>query len=758
LGDPANDLCQEVTASIGLFLDDESVLVVQQLFQSALNRAIMNGRLQEILRDNYPDSIVAVITGEESDGGVIATEPPISRGNVEGLSEGGTAGVAIAAAAFVGLLAGALFVVSRRPSEDKKEPAELVPVPATGLEWGDPSTGKGDEESGSGVVGASKLKYGKTKPKYGKTAAGEPRKPTEQAAGEAMGSIKLISGIYVKAQEEEAKQADGGQQAIEVLSQMSSDSHSFTDANSTDDKESEISYENSSGWSDQYTSSKGTMESSMGTMESDEFMPAQRLVDLGADPDIMEQPPNPGVTNFDDLEAAIICGDWAAVGASAALLAATKYDSGSARSSNQSNESARSGLSSMRSNRSPTWKMSLDAKKAAELEKLIDQGDWEGVIQAAAKYEAQTNKEAQNSEQDEDNSESKSESQAAASAPSSEYHPSTASGEGSGTHPSVSTLSATTTPTRDVEEIRKDVVDLVERVVPEELDNVDEMMTQFRGREEELLETLRTMAERDVALKAQKAESRKVSLEASGIAERDERRLAATEAASARQDSLLEPSSSSEGVMASTGSAVANPDSAASSSQASVVGQAIASKLSDEESTERQRHRDALLMAISANNWEAVGEAAAILSDTDETTFRRTFESSMSVSTSETGRKYRNRQEELTQLIERGDWLQVVAAASRFSEADKQKTDASDTSDDAARLERQLKEEKEALRQAEMWMDIARQSKVQSGAEGAAAADAADWAIARSLSLLEKNDAKGEGPHKDAESQDQESV
>ena len=37
---------------------------------------------------------------------------------------------------------------------------------------------------------------------------------------------------------------------------------------------------------------------------------------------------------------------------------------------------------------------------------------------------------------------------------------------------------------------------MVKRVVPDETDNVDEMMRQFRGREEELVETLRTMQER----------------------------------------------------------------------------------------------------------------------------------------------------------------------------------------------------------------------------------------------------------------------
>ena len=53
-----------------------------------------------------------------------------------------------------------------------------------------------------------------------------------------------------------------------------------------------------------------------------------------------------------------------------------------------------------------------------------------------------------------------------------------------------------------VQEIRSEVESLVRRVVTEEIDNVDEMMLQFKGREEELVETLRTMQERQVAQKA----------------------------------------------------------------------------------------------------------------------------------------------------------------------------------------------------------------------------------------------------------------
>ena len=55
---------------------------------------------------------------------------------------------------------------------------------------------------------------------------------------------------------------------------------------------------------------------------------------------------------------------------------------------------------------------------------------------------------------------------------------------------------------------------MVRRVVPDEIDNVDEMMKQFRGREEELVETLRTMQERSVAQRARAAVHKSAKIQA----------------------------------------------------------------------------------------------------------------------------------------------------------------------------------------------------------------------------------------------------
>ena len=87
-------------------------------------------------------------------------------------------------------------------------------------------------------------------------------------------------------------------------------------------------------------------------------------------------------------------------------------------------------------------------------------------------------------------------------------------------------------------------------------------------------------------------------------------------------------------------------------------------------------------------------------------------------------------------MIEQGDWIGVVVAASRYSEED-MRAAAGRTLDVR---EQQLQEEKEALRQAALWMEIAKQSKAagEESEDDAGAADATDWAIAQSLKRLEK--------------------
>jgi len=67
---------------------------------------------------------------------------------------------------------------------------------------------------------------------------------------------------------------------------------------------------------------------------------------------------------------------------------------------------------------------------------------------------------------------------------------------------------------RQMNAYRAEVEALVRRVVPDEIDNVDDIMVQFSGREEELIETLRAMQEKSIAQRARAAVQRSAKREA----------------------------------------------------------------------------------------------------------------------------------------------------------------------------------------------------------------------------------------------------
>jgi len=378
-----------------------------------------------------------------------------------------------------------------------------------------------------------------------------------------------------------------------------------------------------------------------------------------------------GAISRNDLDNAIEAGDWAAVGATAALLAAAS-DSQSASSRSRTSRASRSQNASSVS--------SADAARAAELDHLVDAGDWEGVVLAAAKFESQ---------------EGSVKSGTASSVRSSSVGSETRSGTGSGFTPSVSTsVSESASKARKRAEIRQEVEALVRRVVPEELDNIDEMMQQFKGREEELVETLRTMQERAVAQKARTAGHKAAKQEARRTVQRG-------------------------GIPGAVQSPDA-PDSAAGAS-------------------ESQRERTALEEAIEGGDWDAVAEAAALMSDASMTSASTAdverqaaaarLGAGLAASSSISGVNA-ERARELDELIDRGDWTAVVDAAGRFSQADKDTSmtssagspkrpiQSSGSQDSDSKRNKQLKEEEDALAQAEIWTQIAAQSKTEGG-EGA---------------------------------------
>jgi len=436
----------------------------------------------------------------------------------------------------------------------------------------------------------------------------------------------------------------------------------------------------------------------------------------------------------DQLDSFIEAGDWAAVGATAALLAAAS-DSQSA-STNPSKKS-----------RSSAGTDSLEAARAAELDHLVDAGDWEGVVLAAARFEAAETTVCSRG------------SRTASSVDSTGSASGTASrtiGSATASSPSESesqSMSRSDDPSRARQrrEIRAEVEALVRRVVPEEIDNVDEMMNQFKGREEELVETLRTMQERAIAQKARTAGQKTAKLEARMNVKRGVVPGSRPPPAEPPRETSLRASKQSAPVPIPAPPSRPSRHAVARSQSQSVSSQSGTNSGSGSGDTSTigslKETRTALENAINAGDWEAVGQAAAFLKSDGSVnttgTAERNAQSNVSTTSGSTRTRQTKdsetavRQQELDEMISRGDWNGVMTAANRFSQMDKRvKSEVGRTP-----------EEEDALEQAKMWANIANQTRAH-GANDAGARDAADWAIQRSLSQMNKKD---NSPTKDSD-------
>mmetsp|Transcript_11703 Transcript_11703/g.23147 ORF Transcript_11703/g.23147 Transcript_11703/m.23147 type:complete len:694 (+) Transcript_11703:437-2518(+) len=453
-------------------------------------------------------------------------------------------------------------------------------------------------------------------------------------------------------------------------------------------------------------------------------------------------------SNYSELDEAIHKGDWAAVGVTAALLASQAYGDESTQGSSKQS-SAR-----LRRQTAP-----LNPERAEELDRLVESGDWEGVVAAAAKFDAQEalRGDAQSSQ----NSYGSIVSVAsAAGSNNSSALSGSVGGSSTGTIPSNTsesrTIDTTTSPStytatgltatsdtastrskaRKLNEIRDEVEGLVHAVVPEEADNVDEMMTQFRGREEELVETLRSMQERQVAQKARKESQRQAKRQAKEYVH-DKKKQESDEtidnAATSADDMWINEIAEYPVTDAFTGTAVAK-------------GAALEIPMEVDEDAEAKAMKSQLKEAIYKEDWENVAEAAAGLSG-------HAFQKPLSSQDGDS--VVSNPSVNINTLVDEGDWDGVVASASKYAEAESTNGSSSneytkesteeEIADDSTieerrkRREERLKEEEEALAQAQIWDAIADQTKVDDNQEEEGAAGlAADWAIDQSLAALQK--------------------
>lgn len=348
---------------------------------------------------------------------------------------------------------------------------------------------------------------------------------------------------------------------------------------------------------------------------------------------------------MDDLDSAIEAGNWGQVGALAAILASKGLSTPTEKKSSRSVSADKSQDSSAASG-TRDHETSLDRARAAEIDKLVDAGDWQGVVLAAARFEADQTYDA--------------ESYSASASNSSRW---TGSATSANTRSIATGESANVSNHRGQEEIRAEVEALVRRVVPEEADNINEMMTQFKGREEELVETLRRMQERAIASRARLAVQKSAKLEA-----------------------RIKKGSRGAGVSS---------------------GQSVASASSTKSELEQ---------AVEAGDWKAVGAAAQKMSDSsvgelsveEKARLRDAISQAPAFARQDGGGSDEDR---LDQLIEQGDWQGVIAAAKRATEGPDMG-------------------EQDALAQANMWQEIADQSKVEAR-QGKSATCSNDVAIHR---------------------------
>ncbi len=249
------------------------------------------------------------------------------------------------------------------------------------------------------------------------------------------------------------------------------------------------------------------------------------------------------------------------------------------------------------------------------------------------------------------------------------------------------------------------------------------------------------MQERSLAQRARAAVQKTAKLEAKAKA-----------VAKSRAGSFSSSSEPSYYAGSGNSSASASGDASLSTSSVSDLG----TNSGDDHCSSKKTNQSSLESAIGRGDWRAVGEAAAILGSG----IAAPDESGDSASSfSESLSKSHDRVHYLDALIAKGDWEGIVHADATYQAMDDQGLGDSLSTE----------EEREALAQASMWQEIARQSKTDSSVKATkGAVDATDWAISLARKRIEnENEGKsyigladelGETDAKKPRIQDDESV
>jgi len=326
-------LCQEVTAKVRLAVMSEED---QWQFDTDLQQAIVNGELQdeldaftwEIAGEN-PVTVLASLEDETDESRAVSSNTNLSPGAISGIT---------IAALFFALVPIGYYIFQRNQPADDKPPYEEY---------------EADEHSRDRVSEDNSLR-------------------TDGAQGSTSGPILGATTLG-------ASTADYGKGDV-----LAEPGLVLEDDDDDDDDGASSSNAGSSGWS----SSAGISSLNTGSMDdsADAAVAAgatlagigvasafsrrtakqQQTQDIVPPSDTDDGASDIHSVSRDQLDQLIEAGDWAAVGATAALLAAAS-DSQSAQSMQRSTTRSRGS-------------QSADAARAAELDHLVDAGDWEGAL------------------------------------------------------------------------------------------------------------------------------------------------------------------------------------------------------------------------------------------------------------------------------------------------------------------------------------------------------------------------------------------
>jgi hypothetical protein len=726
-----NDRCEDVSASIGLFVtDDEDPEAVLAQFEIDLETAILNQELQDALYLVNLNTPVFIITGMDSidkgtggddseadDNGLV-----LSAGAISGIIVIGVVGVILMSFLFARRRTDpADYYLKQNESVDFAE--EILPIDATIPSSISAPQHKNNHSrvQNTGSQDMSIVMAASSASQYDDYSyVGPTIQTSADQSDKSQATPPMVTKLPPITPQQQHREREHREHKGDESSNAGSSGWSSRDAMSSLD--SSIDEDNNNGLA---APSGGGTGSSLADMCANSSLAASSSRD--SEPSIQ--------MTYSELDQAIQQGNWAAVGVTAALLASQSYDT---------------------TDKKVNFQGTLNPTRAAELDRLVEAGDWAGVVAAAAKYDAQETVVGDNSRGESGSSRGGSSralsSSALSSALSSGGGSSGSMGDGESTGTGHSAGSGTTGLTGSVftstgttasdsnsrvkklDEIRAEVEQLVEHVVPEEKDNVDEMMMQFRGREEELVETLRSMQERAVASKA-RVEGQKRAKQTARQSRENSKQVEQTTMA---VDNTGKPAD--DDWMASIENTPAD-DSNDSSGFGRTSSVQLEPPQEEDEDNEVKEMQDTLKEAIENENWDAVAEAASGLSG------RHVDDSSASQASHSDSTSVSERSTEINALVDKGDWDGVVAAASKYNDIGKDQLvdtgDAATQEERRVRRQKQLEKEEEALAEADIWDAIAKQTKTEAARsdENKAAKEAAHWAIARSLSALQKSDA-----------------